>query len=406
MSQINSLIQVPIPMANFKYNTVKILSIQQSDNKIKIVKMVRRKLPIKKNHQIEIGAINLDCSDDDENKENIIEIPDSDEEIADKMKIVVVNQERKIQEKLTNQLKTDQNPNVNCQQKQLKIMNNSSMVKKQLMINKFEVKPKIRRSLRKINENPQQLQIKQIQQEENSEVLPKLAQTDEECKSQEIDCIQQQKRRRIEEKSKIEINDSHQTIASDEVQNNEISSKNDDLKIPDESSLNGSSNNVEQFTKSNDGERNNKKSNFLENIQLEPPENDTNNNLTQEEKERGVVKIPGDLFAKLKCHRGCYSSRTHQKKHRTEISSPLGLILTKRDQVDESYKKDSLKKMEDLCKAPKLDKFDQFIHATRDGKISKTPRGRFGRKVEPSEILISMKDAGRERNFMIRRKIK
>lgn len=140
---------------------------------------------------------------------------------------------------------------------------------------------------------------------------------------------------------------------------------------------------------------------FMENLNLKLPENDKNNNLplTPPESEKST---PSGYLPKLKCHRTCFLSKTHQKKHRADISSEIGILLTKKDLIDENYRKNSLRKIEENSKAPKVDKFDKFIHVTRNGKVLKSPKGKFGRKIQPSEILAAMKEAGSERKIITR----
>jgi hypothetical protein len=110
-----------------------------------------------------------------------------------------------------------------------------------------------------------------------------------------------------------------------------------------------------------------------------------------------------DFTMKLKCHKTCTLSNVHQKKHRVDISSPVGVMITRRDVVDEKYIHDSLRRIEENSKAPKVDRNEQWIHATSGGRVFKTPRGRFGRKLPVSDVLEEMREAGKGRSFMMRR---
>jgi hypothetical protein len=110
-----------------------------------------------------------------------------------------------------------------------------------------------------------------------------------------------------------------------------------------------------------------------------------------------------DFTMKLKCHKTCTLSNVHQKKHRVDISSPVGVMITRRDVVDEKYIRESLRRIEENSKAPKVDRNEQWIHATSGGRVFKTPRGRFGRKLPVSDVLEEMREAGKGRSYMTRR---
>ncbi|CRL08010.1 CLUMA_CG020946, isoform A, partial [Clunio marinus] len=49
-----------------------------------------------------------------------------------------------------------------------------------------------------------------------------------------------------------------------------------------------------------------------------------------------------DTFMAFKCHSRCFKSEKHQSKHNVDISSALGIFMTKKDVVDDSYIKKSL----------------------------------------------------------------
>lgn len=108
-----------------------------------------------------------------------------------------------------------------------------------------------------------------------------------------------------------------------------------------------------------------------------------------------ISSSKGYNVMKLKCHKTCVNSNVHQKKHKVDISSPLGMLLTTRDLVDEKYVQESLKRIEQGCQTGGVD-----IKARE--KAVKTPRGRFGRKSSVSGALAEMKSAGLERNVMRR----
>jgi hypothetical protein len=195
----------------------------------------------------------------------------------------------------------------------------------------------------------------------------------------------------------IEIQDSDD---EEEISKNE---KEKSLMITEATSLGDSTNIFMQdlLTEFKNDEKSPRRS-FMENFALKSPENDKNNNLPLTPPPESPKSQPTEYLAKLKCHRTCHASRMHQKKHRADISSEIGILLTRRDKIDENYQKNSLKKIEEYSKAIKVDKFDNFIHATRNGRISKSPKGRFGRKIQPSEILAVMKSEGRERSVIMR----
>lgn len=51
----------------------------------------------------------------------------------------------------------------------------------------------------------------------------------------------------------------------------------------------------------------------------------------------------------LKCHSMCEQGASHQHKHKHDISSSLGGIITQLDVIDEAYKKVKLDKVESYC---------------------------------------------------------
>lgn len=60
----------------------------------------------------------------------------------------------------------------------------------------------------------------------------------------------------------------------------------------------------------------------------------------------------------LKCHSMCEQGASHRQKHKCDISSSLGQIITQLDVIDEAYKKVKLDKVESYCieAAPKVTK--------------------------------------------------
>lgn len=112
---------------------------------------------------------------------------------------------------------------------------------------------------------------------------------------------------------------------------------------------------------------------------------------------------PGSYLMKLKCHKTCFNSKVHNKKHKVDISSPMGQLLTKRDVIDDAYIQDSLKRIDQFTKTPVFDnKTNCFIHSKQNTKNTKTLKGKTGRKSGVSEVLAVMGESGTEKNFMRR----
>ncbi|KAL7015748.1 hypothetical protein ACKWTF_016647 [Chironomus riparius] len=112
---------------------------------------------------------------------------------------------------------------------------------------------------------------------------------------------------------------------------------------------------------------------------------------------------PGSYLMKLKCHKTCSNIKAHNKKHKVDFSSSLGLLLTKRDVTDETYIKDSQKRIEEFTKTPIFDKTaNAFIDPLHNSKTIRPLKVKVGRKSEVSNVLAEMREAGIDRNFMIR----
>lgn len=360
MSSQSTLSPFPKPLSNFKYNTVKILSIQQTDNKIRIIKMVRRKFPTK--IPTDGGAINVDS--DEENKENVIEIADSDDEEAARSE--------KLSQGSVKDAKTKEKAE-KCHQEVLERAQNTRKgveTVQEAFKNDQKTQKQVKNPFKR--SRTEQINKKTSETTPNHEKVPRNDQI-----NKEITQI-------------IEVDE--------ETSNSPPEKPSNELKIIQATSLSESKDAVMQdlLIDFQNDEKTPQKSNFMETVELKAPHNDKNNNSPAKEEQKAKS---GEFVPKLKCYKGCYSSKTHQKKHKFDISSPLGLLLSKRDIIDENYAKISLKRLEDNCKAPQVDNFEQWMHSTRSGKVTKTPRGRFGKPIQPSEVLAMMKDAGRERNF-------
>ena len=116
-----------------------------------------------------------------------------------------------------------------------------------------------------------------------------------------------------------------------------------------------------------------------------------------------VSSPSGSYITKLKCHKTCSNSKAHNRKHKVDISSTLGQLLTKRDVINEAYIRDSLKRMEEFTKTPIFDrKTNSFIDPLQSSKKIRALKGKVGRKSEVNNVLAHMKDSGIERNFMRR----
>lgn len=385
MTSIPKLTAKPLSMASkHRYNTVKILSIQECDNKIKIVKMVRRKRP--RLLPSLSSTINIEISDDEE-KENVIEIPDSDDEKENSSKIL------KLGEKFKNLEKSPKNSPI--------IIQNSPNLQKTLKCSKNS--QNLQKSPTNSENSPSLHKSRDLQKSPDIHNSPK--QSPNPQKSQEkSQNVQKSPENSPNSQNSLRVTENSPNLQSS-VQISKISEivQKSSLMILTATSLGDSTNIFMQnlLTQFKNDQKSSQQR-FMENFNLKLSENDSNNNLPLTPPPESPENQPTEYLAKLKCHRTCYLSKMHQKKHRADISSEIGILLTRRDSIDGIYHKNSLKKIEDYSKAPKVDKFDKFIHATRNGAISKSPKGRFGRKIQASDILAMMKDAGRERNVIMK----
>jgi len=144
----------------------------------------------------------------------------------------------------------------------------------------------------------------------------------------------------------------------------------------------------------------------LQNIQLPPTPPTSAENTASNSKLSAISSLkqrssPGSYIMKLKCHKTCFNSKVHNKKHKVDISSPMGQLLTKKDVIDDAYIQDSLKRIDQFTKTPVFDnKTNSFIHSKQNTKVTKTLKGKTGRKSGVSEVLAMMVESGTERNFM------
>lgn len=85
----------------------------------------------------------------------------------------------------------------------------------------------------------------------------------------------------------------------------------------------------------------------------------------------------------LKCHLLCERSEKHQRKHKVDISSPLGQLITQKDAIDEIYKQAKQNKIESFCG-----------HSMPTTKASKSKRGRASQFENP--VLAEMRNSTRQ----------
>lgn len=72
-------------------------------------------------------------------------------------------------------------------------------------------------------------------------------------------------------------------------------------------------------------------------------------NHPMEDPEPTLLNAEARSFMSLKCHQRCFLSKKHQLKHTVDFSSPLGVLMTKKDVVDDDYVAKSLTKVEIGC---------------------------------------------------------
>lgn len=413
-----------------RFDTVRILSIKQVDNKIQILKMVRRK-------QL-IGPIpalaNINC---EEEKENVIEILDSDEEVEEspksELKIAEVKslsekseqqwkkneqQEAKSDEKIEQEEKSFEQSEEKTEQQTRKPRRRLIKFKQQKPC--FEQQDAFKRKTKKTKQNIEDLKNqndKTEQQERKFEESEKFQQEKDEIKQQEYetelsgeinelknDSIEQLKNQTEQQREEIDFCDNIEKFAykieqlnrQKELRDSKTEQR-DNITEQQKEKNKQQESKTEQEQKSLDHQNESQTEQQDENFDLEKSQNDSNNNFTIPD---APQETPSHSFAKLKCYRGCSKNKIHQKKHNFDFSSSLGLIITKRDQVDEKYLENSLRKIEEKCSS---DKIEEFLGLKRDGNEIKMPKGRGVRKSQTSEVLEMMKETGRDKSAIWRK---